>query len=132
VALNVPEHEFLRLPGGRLTRSGRTASTSRVLALRNGWCRGQRPPWFTTRPRLSAYRRSMQDVVEIRNRKRRCNRAVLSGTSLMALALLVSWLNFLPPVATTAAAVTGFVLVLYGVHVGWLVFYDREPDGPAS
>jgi hypothetical protein len=37
-----------------------------------------------------------------------------------------------PPLATTVAAIAGFVIVMYGVHVGWLVFYDRETDGPSS
>jgi hypothetical protein len=30
------------------------------------------------------------------------------------------------------AAIAGFVLLMYGVQVGWLVFYDRESDGPPS
>jgi hypothetical protein len=24
------------------------------------------------------------------------------------------------------------MLLMYGVHLGWLVFYDRESDGPPS
>lgn len=77
-----------------------------------------------------AYRRTMQDADEIRDRKRRCNLAVLAGVTLMAVALFISSRDLAPPIATTAAAVVGFVLVGWGVHVGWLVFYDREPDGP--
>ena len=74
----------------------------------------------------------MQDAAEIRSRKRRCNRAVLAGAALMAVAMLVSGYDLAPQLATTLAALAGFVLVMYGVHVGWLVFYEREPDGPAS
>ena len=33
---------------------------------------------------------------------------------------------------TTIVALAGMALVMYGVHVGWLVFYEREPDGPSS
>lgn len=54
------------------------------------------------------------------------------GVGLMAVALLVSSWELLPPIATTVAAIVGFGLVSYGVHVAWLVFYDREPDGPSS
>ncbi len=50
----------------------------------------------------------------------------------MAVALLVSSWAAAPLLATTVAAVVGFILLMYGVHVGWLVFYEREPDGPAS
>ena len=50
----------------------------------------------------------------------------------MALSLMVSSTALAPPLATTVAAITGFVLLMYGVHVGWLVFYDRDPDGPSS
>jgi hypothetical protein len=50
----------------------------------------------------------------------------------MLVALIASSVDLVPQLVTTAAAVAGFVLVMYGVHVGWLVFYDREPDGPAS
>lgn len=74
----------------------------------------------------------MQDDAEIWSRKRRSTRAVLGGAGLMVMALVVSSLDLLAPVATTLAAMAGFVLVMYGVHVGWLVFYDRESDGPAS
>jgi Flp pilus assembly protein protease CpaA len=74
----------------------------------------------------------MQDPEEVRRRKRRSNRAVLGGLCLMAVALLVSSFELAPPLTTTVAAIAGFVLVMHGVHVGWLVFYDREPDGPAS
>ena len=74
----------------------------------------------------------MQDAAEIRGRKRRSNWTVLTGLSLMAFALLVSSWELGPPLATTVAAIAGFVIVMYGVHVGWLVFYDRETDGPSS
>jgi hypothetical protein len=57
---------------------------------------------------------------------------VLGGVTLMLVALIASSVDLVPQLLTTAAAVAGFVLVMYGVHVGWLVFYDREPDGPAS
>jgi hypothetical protein len=80
----------------------------------------------------AGYGRGMQDAAEVRRRKRRCNRAVLLGVGLMALALLASSHSRLPAAVTTLAAVAGFALVMYGVHVGWLVFYDRESDGPAS
>jgi len=68
----------------------------------------------------------------IGSRKRRSNRAVVRGVLLMAIAVLASSWGLAPEAATTIAAVVGFVLVLYGVHVGWLVFYDREPHGPSS
>ena len=74
----------------------------------------------------------MQDAEGIRQRKRRSNRAVVAGVTSVAMALLVSMLGVLPPVVTTVAALAGFALIMYGVHVGWMVFYDREPDGPAS
>jgi Flp pilus assembly protein protease CpaA len=74
----------------------------------------------------------MQDAAEIRGRQRRSNRAVLLGLSLMAFALLVSSWDLAPPLATTIAAIAGFMIVMYGVQVGWLLFYDREPDGPSS
>jgi O-antigen ligase len=74
----------------------------------------------------------MQDAAEIRDRKRRANRAVLIGVCLMAGAMLVSSLQLAPPIATTVVAIVGFGLLSYGVHVAWLVFYDREPEGPSS
>jgi hypothetical protein len=54
------------------------------------------------------------------------------GLCLMALATLVSSRDVAPPIATTVAAIVGFGLMSYGVHVAWLVFYDREPEGPSS
>jgi hypothetical protein len=51
---------------------------------------------------------------------------------LMAVSLLVSSWELAPPMATTAMAIAGFSLLMYGVHLGWLVFYDRESDGPPS
>ena len=74
----------------------------------------------------------MQDTAESRRRKRRAYRAVLIGLCLMALAMLVSSRDLVPPIATTVAAIVGFGLVSYGVHVAWLLFYDREPEGPSS
>jgi uncharacterized YccA/Bax inhibitor family protein len=74
----------------------------------------------------------MSDAAQIRGRKRRSNRSVLGGICLMAISLLTSSWELAPAVATTLAAIAGFVLLIYGVHVGWLVFYDRESDGPSS
>ena len=74
----------------------------------------------------------MQDPDEIRRRKRRCNQAVLAGLCLLALALLVSSLHLLPDAATTVAAIVGLCLMMYGVHVGWVIFYERESDGPPA
>ena len=74
----------------------------------------------------------MQDRDEIRRRKRRSTKAVLAGLSLMAVALLVSSLRLLPDAATTLAAIVGFSLVMYGVHLSWLIFYERESDGPPA
>jgi hypothetical protein len=74
----------------------------------------------------------MQDPDEIRRRKRRSTKAVLAGLSLMAVALLVSSLRLLPDAATTLAAIVGFSLVMYGVPLGWLIFYERESDGPPA
>ena len=48
------------------------------------------------------------------------------------MATRTEFLDLLPPAVTTVAALTGFALIMYGVHVGWLVFYNREPDGPSS
>jgi hypothetical protein len=56
----------------------------------------------------------------------------MAGISLIAVALLVSSWRLAPDFVTTAAAIVGFGLLMYGVHLAWLVFYDREPDGPAS
>jgi len=72
------------------------------------------------------------DPAEVGRRKRRSSRAVIAGCSLMASALLLSGYDIGPPLATTVGAVVGFVLLLYGVHVGWLVFYDRDDDGPPA
>lgn len=57
---------------------------------------------------------------------------MLAGVVLMATAVLVSITDLAPAVLTTVAAVIGFVLLMYGVHVAWVVFYDRESDGPSS
>jgi hypothetical protein len=74
----------------------------------------------------------MQGAAEIRRRKRRSNRAVVAGLSLIVVALLLSSREVAPAVATTLAAIVGFGLLMYGVHVAWLVFYERDPDGPSS
>jgi hypothetical protein len=74
----------------------------------------------------------MQDAALIRSRKRRSNRAVLTGLVLMAAALLVSSWELVPDLATTVAAIVGCVILTYGVQLAWLVFYEREPDGPSS
>ncbi len=73
----------------------------------------------------------MQDPGEIRRRrKRRSTKAVLAGLSLIAVALLISMLGLLPDALTTLAAIVGFCLVMYGVHLGWVIFYEQESDGP--
>jgi hypothetical protein len=74
----------------------------------------------------------MQDAPPIRSWKRRSNRAVLAGLTLMAVALLVSSWELVPDVVTTVAAIAGFLILMYGVHLAWLAFYEREPDGPSS
>jgi hypothetical protein len=74
----------------------------------------------------------MQHPDEIRRRKRRSTKAVLAGLSLMAVALLVSSVRLLPDAATTLAAIVGLCLVMYGVHLGWVIFYERESDGPPA
>jgi hypothetical protein len=74
----------------------------------------------------------MQDATAIGNLKRRSSRCVVAGASLIAVAMVLSGLDFTDPLITTIGAIVGFVFILYGVHIGWLVFYEREPDGPAS
>ena len=74
----------------------------------------------------------MQGAAEIGRSKRRSNRAVVAGLSLIVVALLLSSREVAPAVATTLAAIVGFGLLMYGVHVAWLVFYERDPDGPSS
>ena len=74
----------------------------------------------------------MQDARLIRGRKRRSNRAVLAGLLLMAVALVVSSTKLAPDLATTVVAIAGFLIFMYGVHLAWLMFYEREPDGPSS
>jgi hypothetical protein len=74
----------------------------------------------------------MQGAAEIRRRKRRSNKAVVAGLSLIVVALLLSAREVAPAVATTFAAIVGFGLLMYGVHVAWLVFYEHDPDGPSS
>jgi L-lactate permease len=72
------------------------------------------------------------DAAEIRRRKRRSNRAVFIGVGQMALGLLCSAKSLGPQLAATVAAFVGLAFLVYGVHLGWLVFYDRDPDGPSS
>lgn len=74
----------------------------------------------------------MDDPEVIRARKRRSTRAVLLGLLVMAVALLISGQRLAPDVATTLAAIVGFSMVMYGVHLGWVIFYDRETDGPPA
>ena len=68
----------------------------------------------------------------MRRRKQAGNRTVFVGSCWMVLALLASSAGLVPPLATTLLAVAGFLLLMYGVHVSWLVVYEREPDGPSS
>lgn len=74
----------------------------------------------------------MADADEIRTRKRRCNRAVLLGLALMILGMLGSGSGLAPELLATTVAVVGLANLMYGVHLGWQVFYDRESDGPPS
>jgi hypothetical protein len=74
----------------------------------------------------------VSDPAEIRAKKDRSNRAVLVGVLLMILGLAGSATDLAPELLATAAAVIGFAHLMYGVHVGWQIFYDRESDGPAS
>lgn len=74
----------------------------------------------------------MQQPADVWRRKRRANRAVVAGVAEMAVAMLLSAKHAGPLLLTTLGWVVGFALVLYGVHVGWMVFYDRDPEGPSS
>ena len=74
----------------------------------------------------------MQDPNGVRRRKRRSTKAVLAGLSLIAVALLVSASRLLPDTITTFAAIVGYCLVTYGVHLSWAIFYERESDGPPA
>jgi len=74
----------------------------------------------------------MQDRAQVGRRKRISNRTVFTGSCWMLFALVASAAELVPPLASTMLAIAGFVLVMYGVHVGWLVVYEREPDGPSS
>ena len=74
----------------------------------------------------------MQDAVQIHAWKRRSTRAVVAGLSLIAIALVVSSWQIVSAITTTFAAAVGLVLLCYGVHLAWLIFYEREPDGPSS
>jgi hypothetical protein len=72
------------------------------------------------------------DATEVRRRKRRSNRAVFVGVCQIALGLLSSAKGLGPQLAATIVAAVGLVFLVYGVHLGWLVFYDRDPEGPSS
>lgn len=74
----------------------------------------------------------MQDPAQVRRRKRISNRTVFTGSCWMVVALVASAADLVPPLATTLLALAGFVLLVYGVHVGWLIFYEGDPDGPSS
>ena len=50
----------------------------------------------------------------------------------MALALVASEAGLVSPLISTVIAFAGFVLLLYSVHLAWLVFYERDPEGPSS
>ena len=78
------------------------------------------------------YRRYMQNAAPIRRWKGRSNRAVLAGLLLMAVALLVSAQELVPDLATTVAAIAGFLILMYGVHLAWLVFYERRCQAGAE
>jgi hypothetical protein len=69
---------------------------------------------------------------DVKRLKRRSSRAVIAGVVEMAVSMVVSVLRMAPPVVTTVGWLVGFALILYGVHVGWMIFYDREPEGPSS
>ena len=113
-------------PPGRL-RAANSTYLSTSLNLRDFATTILTAGWLDT-----AYVRRMQDPAEIRRRKGRSNRTVLLGLGLIVLALVLSFYHLAPDGVTTLAALAGFGSLLYGVHVGWLVFYDREPDGPPS
>ncbi len=111
---------FRRTAGARLRRRG---------------ARSAGVPGPAVRRRLGAWARTvdaMQDPAEVGRIRRRGNRAVVAGLSLMAVALFVSTWPFAPMIATTIGALVGFVLLLYGVHLGWTIFYNKDPDGPSS
>lgn len=74
----------------------------------------------------------MAEADPVRAKKLRSNRATLIGIALMVLGLFGSVTDLAPELLATVAAVVGFAYLMYGVHVGWEVFYDRESDGPAS
>jgi hypothetical protein len=74
----------------------------------------------------------MRSAAGIGSRKRRSTKAVVAGLSEIAAALLVSTWKLVPDLVTTLAAIIGFGAFTYGVYLGWQLFYDREPDGPAS
>jgi len=74
----------------------------------------------------------MQDAELVRRRKRVCNRTVFVGLCWIAAALGASAAELVPPIATTLLAVAGLLLLMYGVHLGWLVVYERDLDGPSS
>lgn len=74
----------------------------------------------------------MAEPAEIRAQKRRSDRAAIYGVLVMLVSVLLSSYQLAPRQLTTAGALVGFGLLMYAVHVGWMVFYDRESDGPPS
>lgn len=50
---------------------------------------------------------------------------MLAGLLLMAFALLVSSRDLAPNLATTVTAIAGFLILMYGVHLAWLVLRTR-------
>ena len=74
----------------------------------------------------------MQDPDEVRRAKRRSTKAVFAGLALIAVALPVSASRLLPDAVTTFAAIVGFCLVSHGLHLSWVIFYERESDGPPA
>ena len=69
----------------------------------------------------------MQEPTDVWRRKRRANRAVLAGVAEMVVTMVLSAQHTGPLLLTTLGWLTGLALVVYGVHVGWMVFYDRDP-----
>ena len=64
--------------------------------------------------------------------RRRADHAALAGVLLMGVALLVSSFGAAPRPLTTGAAIVGFGLLSYAVHLAWMLFVNRESDGPPS
>lgn len=79
-----------------------------------------------------AYRREMAYDGSVQGQERRSNRSVALGLALILLGLVTDARHLTPPVLASLAAVAGFGLVMYGVHLSWQVYYDREPPGSSS